>query len=169
MQPVTASNQSQGRLRLNHVGSGFCSLNYVNAKESLFGLLVELAHAQLQPDKDVQFSKGTSTNRRALPSSLNLWGKSFCRRQPPARKTRERNPQKMAVLIVRGHKRDPTVQAKPVSFQPWPFPSAHSPLHTPHTASRYPALHHLVFLLGLHCQKLLKGSGVTGLPTHNKA
>ena len=72
MQPVTASNQSQGRLRLNHVGSGFCSLNYVNAKESLFGLLVELAHAQLQPDKDAQFSKGTSTNRRALPSSLNL-------------------------------------------------------------------------------------------------
>lgn len=72
MQPVTASNQSQDRLRLNHVGSGFCSLNYVNAKESLFGLLVELAHAQLQPDKDVQFSKGTSANRRALPSSLNL-------------------------------------------------------------------------------------------------
>lgn len=104
MQRVTTSNRSQGRLRLNHVGSGFCSLNCVNTKESLFGLLVELAHAQLQPDKDVQFSEGTSANRRGLLSSLNLRGKVFCRRQPPERKIGDRNPQRMPALIVRGHK-----------------------------------------------------------------
>lgn len=104
MQRVTTSNQSQGRLRLNHMGPGFCSLNCVNTKESLFDLLVDLVHAQLQPDKDVQFSEGTTADRRGLLSSLNLGGKGFCRRQLPERKTGERNPQRMPAVIVRGHK-----------------------------------------------------------------
>lgn len=90
-QPITTPNSSQGRLRLNHLGSCFCSLTWLNIKESLFGVFIAPAHAQLQPEKDIQSSRGTDANRRALMSSLNLSGKFFCSNNCPKQK-QERNP-----------------------------------------------------------------------------